>query len=189
VIYTKNKEGIGKFNGLNYIINGIKRPIYFLREETMKILNKQQKGQTLIETALILILLLLILLGIAEFSRAWFTKSSLKNAARTGSRIAVVTQISGFPSGVGPPFATEVEFVCPNANAILNAACTAPGVKNTSDTHLFLQVDDSDSSGSITPGDTITVRVNRINFSAIVPGFFRSFIPTQFSADASMRYE
>jgi len=155
----------------------------------MKILNKQQKGQTLIETALILLVLLFIVFGISEFSRAWFVKNSLKNAARAGSRLAVVTIISNFPSGVGPPFATEVEFTCPNANTILNAACSAPGVKNTSDTHVFLRVDDGDSSSSITPGDTITVRISRINFESILPGLFRTFIPSQLSADSSMRYE
>ena len=150
---------------------------------------RRYEGQTLIETALILFLLMLIVLGISEFSRAWFVKNSLKNAARAGARLAVVTIISNFPSGVGPPFATEVEFTCPNANTILNATCRAPGVKNTTDTHVFLKVDDSDSNGSITPGDTITVRISRINFESIVPGLFRTFIPSQLSADSSMRYE
>ena len=43
----------------------------------MKKSNRQQ-GQTLIETAIILIVLLLIVFGITEFARAWFTKNSLK---------------------------------------------------------------------------------------------------------------
>jgi hypothetical protein len=152
---------------------------------------KAQKGQTLIETALVLTLLLLILLGIAEFARAWYTKSSTKNAARTAARLAVVTPGSGFPSGVGPPFGTEVEFICPSANGILNITCTSPGIRNDNSTHVFLEVDDINivgGDGILDVGDLIRVRV-QINFATIAPIILGSFIPSQFSSDVSMRYE
>ena len=155
--------------------------------------NRQQAGQTLIETALVLFLILMILLGVSEFSRLWFAKNSLKNAARSGVRLAVVTQISAFPtefsSVTPPPFDTDVEFECPNANLIINTVCTSPGVKNTSDTHVILRLVDEDTFNTFNAGDTITVTVTRVNFKAIVPGFFRLVIPSKFSGDSSMRRE
>src|SRR3989304_2447402 len=49
-----------------------------------------KKGQTVIETVFMLIILLAIFLLIAEVARAWHLKNSLNNAARVGARFAVV---------------------------------------------------------------------------------------------------
>ncbi|MEI6207934.1 MAG: TadE/TadG family type IV pilus assembly protein [Desulfuromonadales bacterium] len=49
-----------------------------------------EKGQALVEFALILPLLLLLLFGIIEFGRAFFQKNMTINAAREGARFAVV---------------------------------------------------------------------------------------------------
>ena len=51
---------------------------------------RQDSGQALVELALALPLLLLILVGIFEFARAYSIKQSLVNGAREGARIAVV---------------------------------------------------------------------------------------------------
>jgi Flp pilus assembly protein TadG len=53
--------------------------------------SKRQKGQTVIEMALVILLLLMLLFGIAEIARAWWFKGQLNNAARVGVRVAVVT--------------------------------------------------------------------------------------------------
>jgi Flp pilus assembly protein TadG len=47
-------------------------------------------GQALVEMALVLPVLLLLLLGILEFGRAWYTKQVITDAAREGARLAVV---------------------------------------------------------------------------------------------------
>jgi len=49
-----------------------------------------RRGQTVIETLFMLIILLAIFLLIAEVARAWHLKNSLNNAARVGARFAVV---------------------------------------------------------------------------------------------------
>jgi Flp pilus assembly protein TadG len=49
------------------------------------------RGQSVVEFALVLPLLLLILFGITEFGRAWMTQNILTSAAREGARLAVVT--------------------------------------------------------------------------------------------------
>jgi len=51
----------------------------------------RQKGQALVELALILPLLLLLVFGIIEFGRALYIKNTLSNAAREGARRAAVT--------------------------------------------------------------------------------------------------
>ena len=144
---------------------------------------KEQKGQTLIETALILFLLLLILLGISEFARAWYTKSSLKNAARQGVRVAVVTSpLTAFSSFSCPPKSS-----CPLANAIRNAVCCQPGVPQGTTVNLTLT--DDDGSGGLNAGDTKTVEASS-TFTYIVGGSPWPWpISTTLTTNASMRYE
>ena len=48
------------------------------------------RGQALVEFALLLPLVMLILIGIVEFGRAWQAKQTLTDAAREGARAAVV---------------------------------------------------------------------------------------------------
>ncbi len=54
------------------------------------------KGQTLVEFALILLLLVSILFGITEFGRAWYHSNALVNGTRAGARFA-----STFSSSTG----------------------------------------------------------------------------------------
>jgi Flp pilus assembly protein TadG len=50
------------------------------------------RGQSLVEFALILPVLLLILMGIFDFGRAVFAYNSVSEAARNGARVAIVNQ-------------------------------------------------------------------------------------------------
>jgi Flp pilus assembly protein TadG len=56
----------------------------------MKTITKQTRGQALVEFALVIPLLLLLMVGIMEFSRAWMTQNILTGAAREGARAAAV---------------------------------------------------------------------------------------------------
>jgi Flp pilus assembly protein TadG len=51
---------------------------------------KGGNGQSLVEFALVVPLLLVLVFGILEFSRAWMTKNVLTGAAREAVRVAVV---------------------------------------------------------------------------------------------------
>jgi Flp pilus assembly protein TadG len=51
---------------------------------------KGERGQNLVEFALVIPLLLLLVIGIAEFGRAWMTKNILTGAAREAVRIMAV---------------------------------------------------------------------------------------------------
>jgi general stress protein CsbA len=55
---------------------------------------RNNRGQALVEFALILPLVMLILIGIVEFGRAWQAKQTLTDVAREGARIAAIANPS-----------------------------------------------------------------------------------------------
>jgi Flp pilus assembly protein TadG len=147
---------------------------------------RKQKGQTLIETAFMLSLLLTILLGISEFARAWYAKNSLKNGVRQGARVAAVTSpLTEFSNFTCPD--RETSCPPPLANVVQNAVCCQPGISEG--TTVSLTINDDDVSGGLNAGDTITVNASS-SFEYVVGG---SPWPWPDSADlttsASMRYE
>jgi Flp pilus assembly protein TadG len=60
-----------------------------IQEGMMKILNNQ-RGQSLVEFSIILPLLLLIIMGIAEFGMMLNSYLTIRNASREGARAAIV---------------------------------------------------------------------------------------------------
>src|SRR5919106_5744427 len=60
----------------------------------MRLRSRRQpgRGQTLVEFALVLPLFVLLLFGILDFGRAVLAYNSISNAAREGSRTAIVNQ-------------------------------------------------------------------------------------------------
>ena len=50
----------------------------------------KQKGQALVEFALVSVILFTMLIGIVDLARLYFTYSSMSNAAREGCRYAIV---------------------------------------------------------------------------------------------------
>ena len=156
----------------------------------MMIVNRNREGQTLIETALVLFLILLILLGITEFSRAWYTKSSLKNAARQGARVAAVTPANNITTSF-----TCIDPSCPDSDAIRNAVCCQPGIPRTEGNNTTVSITCRDSTGAAIGCTTIsnggTVQVSATSIFSFIIG--NSPWPwqknTTMAVDASMRYE
>ena len=66
-----------------------------------------QRGQGLVEFALVIPLLLLLLFAVLDFGRALYAYSTISNQARAGSRVAIVDQTiatiqqKAFDEGVG----------------------------------------------------------------------------------------
>lgn len=54
-----------------------------------------ERGQSLVETALVLPLLLLLFMGLFDFGRAVLTYNTVSEAARNGARVAIVNQTPG----------------------------------------------------------------------------------------------
>jgi Flp pilus assembly protein TadG len=99
---------------------------------------RAEGGQSLIEFAIVLPVLLALVIGIFEFGRAWNVYQVITNAAREGARTAVVpttesedavyaviqnyfdrsaldgdlgtVTVDGFQSGVGQPLTVEIQY-------------------------------------------------------------------------------
>ncbi len=128
------------------------------------------------ELALALPLLLLILVGIFEFARAYSIKQSLVNAAREGARTAVLPNIS-----------TE-DTVKTVVNVYLSANNISP------DTIIIRGAADTKDIGAIVTGEDVTVTViDRYDFILLGPvislfgGTFRDGV--NLGSRATMRKE
>lgn len=158
------------------------------------------RGQALIETALVLLLLLIILLGIAEFSRAWYTKNSLKNAVRSGARLAVVTcgitNTSGSCLGAScgsPPAIVNAD--CNNASdgsnnaAIVATVCCSPGVPRDAASNTTVTIETTANDPAGLTADDIKVSAST-TFGFVIGGGVWPWPPsTPISTDATMRHE
>jgi Flp pilus assembly protein TadG len=121
----------------------------------------QQQGQSLVEFALLLPILVVIVFGTVELGRLWMTMNVLTGAAREGARVAAVT-------------APNVALVQSAANNVL-AAVNITGATVT--------VVGPNASNTV----IVTVRLNyTVLTGAIVPGLNRTL---QLSRSTSMRWE
>lgn len=111
-----------------------------------------QRGQGLVETALVMPIIILIFLGIFDFGRAVLYYNSVSEAARNGSRIAIVNQTS----------ADICQVVSERATAIALPATCAPNATAVGVWHV------SGCGSPATIDCQQTVRVN-YRFTAITP--------------------
>ncbi len=137
--------------------------------------NRRGRGQTVIETVLMLMFLLLLFFLIAEFARAWYLKNSLNNAARVGVRVAVVT----------PNLSEISETTCPGSGPVLDAVCSSPGL---TDTTVVTVTIDPPAAPYASSGDTVTVSLSA-DFTTFADYLLGPFVPEEVFSEASMRYE
>ena len=122
------------------------------------------RGQSVVEFALVLPLLLLVLFGITEFGRAWMTVNILTSSAREGARLAIVT--------------------APNVPAVVqkvNDVCAAAGVTPSAVT--VTGPDPSDPDRRV----TVTVQTDFQVLTGNILGPFNGTIPLR--ATSVMRHE
>lgn len=104
-----------------------------------------QKGQSMVEFALVLPVFVVILFGIIEFSRLWETVNVLTSAAREGARTAAVT---------GPSVSqttSSAQNVLSAAN-ITNASINISGPNYASEVIVTVSVNYLPITGTIVPG-------------------------------------
>jgi len=81
----------------------------------------RRRGQSLVEFALVVPVLLMVLVGLIEFGRAWNVSQTVTFAARQGSRIAAVLNVQGLPDDEARD---SVVAVVTKVLASNNIACT-----------------------------------------------------------------
>lgn len=115
------------------------RCMWARRRRTSRVGARLDRGQALVEVALVAPLLLLLIFAVADFARAWNTYQVITDAAREGARTAVIddpaildadvrtvitdaldrasldpaeatVQILGFRSGRGNPTTVRIEY-------------------------------------------------------------------------------
>jgi Flp pilus assembly protein TadG len=174
----------------------------------MKTMENSHKGQTVIETALLILLLFVLFFGIAEVARFWWLKNQINNAARVAVRVAIVdTTLTAAQSNALAGTCSYSGGSCtasPSGN-IQNAACSSiTNADLCNGTTVRLTVTGVDSNGNpggtnFIPGGIVKVTVARLGIPTIVQGlvpFSFGLIPVDpvtktinLSSDSTMRHE
>jgi len=147
---------------------------------------RNNAGQTVIETVFMILILLTIFFVIAEFSRAWYLKNSLNNAARTGVRVAAVT--SGIATGQltrPDPLPENCDSLTGNAR-VACAIYKSPGI-GEADATLTVDVTGGFLPGVLDQGDIVTLDITS-PFDCLVP-LVESLLPDSAGSGSTMRHE
>jgi hypothetical protein len=95
---------------------------------------QDSRGQTLVEFAIVLPIILVILLGTLDFARAVFVYNTLSESARQGARVAIVNQNSADVAATAVAYAPTTGLTdagvtaCFKAPATLLRDCASPAV-------------------------------------------------------------
>ena len=115
---------------------------------------KQQQGQSLVEFALLLPMLVIILFGTVEFGRLWMTMNVLTGAAREGARVAAVTA----------PNTAQVQTAVNNVlsgASITGATITVVGPNAANNVTVTVRINYNVLTGTIVPGISRTLQLTR----------------------------
>ncbi len=142
---------------------------------------REPRGTSTVEFLVVLPFLLMMMLGIVEFSRAWMTLNPVATAAREGARVGVVRPLSGG--------AFDNSFAIERISDVLNAAHLTPSVPPT--VTCTLPTPPPPDAARLPCGTnweaTATVTVN---FSTLFPVFVPGLAgPIALTNTAVIRYE
>ena len=149
-------------------------------KHTIKIKDRllDERGQSLIEFALILTLVLSLLFGITEFGRAWYYSNVLTNGVRSGARYAATLgNNTGFVTKVHDFTVSQVVSSIPQDN--IQVVVTAVDTNNNN----------KPPNSGLTAGDAVTVTVT-YDFNVLSGSIIPFFTGTKtLVREATMRYE
>ena len=121
-----------------------------------------QKGQTLVEFALAVMLFLTILFGIIEFGRALWTWNTIVQATRAGARFAITSD---------PTNDTAIKNWVVFHNSAGTGDAVLSGLTTTNVNVIFKKNDGTDMSATRYASDMVQVGITGYNFDFIVPLF------------------
>jgi Flp pilus assembly protein TadG len=125
-----------------------------------------QRGQTLVEFALVVLIFLVVLFGILEFSRALWTYNTIVQATRAGARFAVVE----LPSLTN---ATVKNFVVYH-NAAGTGVPVLPGLSTSNVTVTYTRIDPG--TGNPVAATTLQDKYNSAYVQVGITGYAFNFI-------------
>jgi Flp pilus assembly protein TadG len=107
--------------------------------------NKSERGQSLVEFAMILPLFMVILFGIMEFGRLWEISNLITSASREGARVAAI-------SGSSQSQAIQAAQNVLSAANIDDATVSVSGPNSASEVSVTVTIHYTPLTGSIIPG-------------------------------------
>ena len=127
---------------------------------------RRQKGQTLVEFALVAMIFFVILFGLIEFARALWTWNTIAQATRAGARFAVVEA----PTAAD----TEVKNYVVYLNSAGTGAPVLPGLTTSNVTIQYLDLTTNPATVAATlsekrSSDVVQVRITGYSFSFVLP--------------------
>ena len=134
---------------------------------------RSEAGQAIVETAIVLSLLLLIMVGVIEFTLVLYDQAVLTNACREGARAGIVSQA---PRRTDGEITTIVNNYC--SNRLISFAAASPVVTVT-----------RTGTAPFTINDELTVSVNYNYTYLVLPNFGVEGDQLPLTARAVMRFE
>lgn len=130
-------------------------------------IRKPTSGQTLVEFALVVFLLMVVLFGITEFGRAWFYSNALTNGVRDGARFGSALQgYTSFQTEVRSYTFAQITSVIPTNGLVVTVTPASPAT-----------------------GDPVTVTAE-YDFEILTGSIIEDFTGTrQLTRTATMRYQ
>jgi Flp pilus assembly protein TadG len=125
-----------------------------------------ERGQTLVEFALVVMIFLVVLFGILEFSRALWTYNTIVQATRAGARFAVVE----IPSVTNNAVKNYVVY----HNSAGTGAPVVPGLSTSSVTVTYTRIDPN--TGNPVEATTLQDKYNSAYVQVGITGYTFNFI-------------
>jgi Flp pilus assembly protein TadG len=160
---------------LDYIFRSL---IMISKENLMKnnVEINREKGQALVEMSISMILLLVLLAGLVDFGRAFFTYITLRDAAQEGASYASIAEPEVLSS------TSDVVAYCTAIENRARATSSNPVDLTSGDIAVETTINGTDcaslSASNVCMGGAVSVRVSHQNFPITMP-FLGTILGTQ----------
>ena len=140
----------------------------------------RQRGQSLVEAAITLPIVLLLALGVTDLGRSFYYREAVTNSVRQALRMAVSSYQHGTADGVcagtgGGPVAVSVSSSLPPSSGAISTIANQAALESSKD---------GTAAGSVLKGATLTVTFHCLNSAAITNATGNGGPPTSPGADS-----
>ena len=157
----------------------------------MKFKSISQSGTAALEFAVILPILVLIGVGICEFSVIYYDKAMITNASRVGARVGIkLTDDSWDDTKAKIVNAIDKYLIDQNSGPLWKSLLLSLGDPDNPTTTKTITRDVNPSTGNYSPGGKLTVTVTYTYTFAVLPNFIASIInPIYLTGETVMEFQ